>query len=67
MTSIPDQVVIVNRNPAYGSYEGRPGTGTGTGPEYSVAVDNNSDYGQETGDWEGGVVTDRNHEYQIVS
>ena len=60
MASILDQVVIVNRNPAYGSYEGRP--------EYSVAVDNNSDYGQqETSDWEGGVVTDRNHEYQIVS
>ena len=53
------QVVLVNRNPAYGSYEGRP--------EYSTAVDNNPYYGQETNNWEGGVVTDINHEYQIGS
>ena len=53
------QVVIINRNSMYGSYI--------DGPGYNSAVDYNPRYGEEVITWEGGVVTDKNHEYQMVS
>ena len=54
-----EQVVIINRNSMYGSYK--------DGPGYNSAVDYNPRYGEDVTTWEGGVVTDRNHEYQMVS
>ena len=52
------QVVVINRNSMYGSYI--------DGPGYNLAVDYNPRYGEEVSTWEGGVVTDNNHEYQIA-
>ena len=54
-----EQVVIINRNSMYGSYI--------DGPGYNSAVDYNPRYGEDVTTWEGGVVTDKNHEYQMVS
>ena len=54
------QVTITHSISTYGGYDE-------DGPNYNTAVDYNPRYGEEVITWEGGVVTDKNHEYQMVS
>ena len=53
------KVVNKDRNSTYGNYE--------YGPAYNSAVDNNPRYGEDVNNWEGGVVTDVNLDYQALS